>query len=114
MAVPFNVGSSASDIVTITEPGYYNIVYSASLVAGATGLIEVSLVVNGTSTYSVSETVTAAEDVVNLTLPYVLRVCPNCCGSPNNCPVGIQLQLGDVATSATTPSTANLIVEKIG
>jgi hypothetical protein len=111
---PFQIGSSTSDILYLNEPGYYKITYSATMVAGAAGTISVSLISNQNSIYTVSEEATAAADIVNLTLPYVLRVCPNCCASPNNYPVGIQFKLGDTATGITpNPSIANLIVEKI-
>jgi hypothetical protein len=110
----FIVGSSTSDTVTITEPGYYKITYSATLTAAAAGVIGVSLITNGVAAYSVSEDATAAEDIVNLTLVYVIRICPNCCSTPANCPVNIQVELGDVATGITpNPSTANLIIERI-
>jgi hypothetical protein len=111
----FQLASSNTDTIYLNEPGYYKITYSATLSAGAAGAVGVSLLVNQTSTYSVSEEATAAEDIVDLTLPYVVRVCPNCCSTPTNCPVAIQIQLGDVATGITpNPSTSNLIIEKIG
>lgn len=110
----FQVTSSTSDTLIIAEPGYYKVTYSATLTAGAAGLMSVSLIANGASTYTVSEDATAAEDIVNLTLPYVIRICPNCCSTPYNCPVSLQFKLGDVATGITPqPSTTNLIVEKI-
>jgi hypothetical protein len=111
---PFQIGSSTSDTLYLNEPGYYKITYSATMVAGAAGTISISLISNQNSIYTVSEEATAAADIVNLTLPYVLRVCSNCCASPNNYPVAIQFKLGDTATGITpNPSTANLIVEKI-
>jgi hypothetical protein len=113
MAAPFNVGSSTSDTLYLTEPGYYEIVYSASIAAAAAGEVSLSLIANNSSVYTATETVAAADDIANLTLAYVTRVCPNCCGSPYNCPVAIQVQLGDIATSATVLSTANLIIKKI-
>jgi hypothetical protein len=110
---PFQVASSNSDIIYITEPGYYKVTYSISLAAAAAGVAAVNLVVNDTAVYTVSETIAAANDVTDLTIVYVIRVCPNCCGSPYNCPAALQLQLGDVASSATVDSTANLIIEKL-
>lgn len=110
----FQVSSSSADTLYINEPGYYKITYSATLTAGAAGVMSVSLMNNQTAVYTVSEDATAAEDVVNLTLVYVIRVCPNSCAAPYNCPATIQMQLGDVATGITpTPSSANLIVERV-
>jgi hypothetical protein len=111
----FEVASSAADTLYITEPGYYKITYSAVMTAGAAGLMSVALITNQNAVTSVSEDVTAAEDIVNLTLVYVIRVCPNCCSTPNNLPVAVQFELGDVALGITpSPSTSNLIIEKVG
>lgn len=111
---PFTVASSVSDTLSINEPGYYKVTYSSTLTAGAAGTISITLVSNGSDIYSVSEEATAAEDIVNVTLVYVIRVCPNSCSSPSNCPVAIQFKLGDTALGITpNPSTANLIIEKI-
>jgi hypothetical protein len=110
----FQVASSNSDTVYINEPGFYKVTYSATLTAGAAGLMSVSLIANQNSIYTVSQEATAAEDIVNITLVYVLRVCPNSCSSPYNCPTSVQLRLGDVATGITPdPSTANLIIERV-
>jgi hypothetical protein len=113
MSTPFQVTSSTSDTVYINEPGYYKVTYSISLAAAATGVAAINLVNNGTVVTTVSETVAAADDVIDLTLVYVLRVCPNCCGAPYNCPAAVQVQLGDIASSATVTSNANLIIEKL-
>jgi hypothetical protein len=110
----FEVTSTTSDIVYINEPGYYKVTYSASLTAAAAGTVGMSLVANQNTVYSVSEEATAAEDIVNLTLVYVIRVCPNSCATPYNCPTSIQMKLGDVAISNTpSPSVANLIIERV-
>ena len=110
----FQVASSTADTLYINEPGYYKITYSSTLTASAAGLMSISLLVNQNSVYTVSEDATAAEDVVNLTLPYVVRVCPNSCSTPTNCPMAIQFKLGEVATGITpNPSTTNLIVERV-
>lgn len=110
----FQVATTGANIVYINEPGYYKVTYSATLTAAAAGTVGVSLITNGNTTYTVSEEATAAEDIVDLTLVYVIRVCPNCCSSPYNCPVSIQMQLGDTATGITpNPSTANLIIERV-
>jgi hypothetical protein len=111
----FQLASSTSDTLIISEPGYYKITYSGTFSAGAEGLVSVSLVDNQQTLYTVSEDATAAEDVVNLTLCYVIKVANNCCNAATNCPANIQFQLGDVALGITpAPSTSNLIVEKIG
>ena len=110
----FQVASSNSDTLYINEPGYYKITYSGTFTAGAAGNVGVTLVTNNQEVYSVTEEATAAEDIVNITLIYVIRVCPNCCSSPYNCPVAVQVKLGDTATGITpNPSTGNLIVERV-
>ena len=109
----FQVGTTAADAVFINEPGYYKITYTASLVAGATGIMSVSLLSNQQTINTISETITAADDAVDLTLVYTIRICPNCCGAPLNCPATIQFELGGVATSSTALSNSNLIIEKL-
>lgn len=106
----FNVTTSQADIVYLNEVGNYNINYSASLIAGAIGEVSVALIVNGTQVYEVGATATAIDDVVNVTLPYQVRVCPNCASSPTNCPVSIQVQLTGVAI---TGGQENLLVERV-
>jgi hypothetical protein len=113
-AQPFQVTSSVNDTLYINEPGYYKVTFSATLTAGAAGLMSISMLANNNVVYTVAEDVTAAEDIVNLTLPYVIRISPNTCAAPNNYPVALQFKLGDVATGITpTPSSANLIVEEV-
>jgi hypothetical protein len=110
----FEVVTSGSNLVYINEPGYYKVTYNSTLTAGAAGTLGISLVVGGNTVYTVSEEVTAAEDVVNMTLAYVIRVCPNSCSAPYNCPVSIQLLLEDVALGTTpSPSVGNLIIERV-
>jgi hypothetical protein len=110
----FDVASSIADLISVDEPGYYKVTYSASFSAAAAGNLSVSLLNNQQTVYTVTATVAAADDYVNITLPYVIRICPNCCSAPYNHPVAIQLKLGEgVGLSATEPSTANLIIEKI-
>ena len=106
----FNVTTSQADIVYLNEVGNYDITYSASLIAGAVGEVSVALIVNGTQVYEVGVTAAAADDVVNVTLPYQVRVCPNCAGSPNNCPVAVQIQVTGVAI---TGGQSNVIVERV-
>ena len=106
----FNVTTSQSDTVYLNEVGNYNVTYSGSLVASATGEISVALIANGTQIYEVGATAAAQGDVVNVTLPYQIRVCPNCASAPNNCPVAIQVQLTGVAV---TGGQANLLIERV-
>ena len=106
----FNVTTSQADIVYLNEIGNYNVDYSASLIAGAIGEVSVSLIVNGVQVYEVGATATAIDDVVNVTLPYQVRVCPNCAGAPNNCPMAIQIQLTGVAV---TGGQSNLRIERV-
>lgn len=110
----FQVASSNADTVYINEPGYYKVTYSATFTAAAAGNVSVSLLTNQATVYTVTEEATAAEDIVNVTLPYVIRVCPNSCSSPYNCPMAVQFKLGDTALGITPdPSTANLIIERV-
>jgi hypothetical protein len=106
----FNVTTSQADTVYLNEVGNYNITFSASLIAGSVGEVSVALFANGTQVYEVGATATAIGDVVNLTLPYQVRVCPNCASSPNNCPVAIQVKLTGVAI---TGGQTNLLVERV-
>lgn len=106
----FSVTTTGADTIYLQEAGNYRISYSGSLVAGATGDIAVSLIANGVSVYTVTQTVTAVGDVINLTLPYEVRVCPNSCAVPTNCPMSIQIQLTGVAI---TDGTSNILVEKV-
>jgi hypothetical protein len=105
----FTVATTGANIVYLNEPGYYNVIYSLSGVAGAAGVFDVTLTTNGTDIYTSSVT-TTADGTFNITLPYSLRVCPNSCGTPTNCPVGMQLMASGVAL---TGGVGNLIVEKV-
>ena len=105
----FNVTTSNADTVNLNEIGNYDVMYSASLTAGAAGEVVASLIVNGVNVYEVSVTA-ASGDVVNVTLPYQVRVCPNCAGAPYNCPVSIQVQLTGVAITA---GTSNMLIERV-
>ena len=106
----FNVTTSQADTVYLNEVGNYNITFSASIIAGAVGEVSVALIANGTQVYEVGATATAVGDVVNLALPYQLRVCPNCSGAPKNCPVAVQIRLTGVAI---TGGQTNLLVERV-
>lgn len=98
--------TGGADTLTLTDPGFYKVTYSANVVAGAVGDLTLSLVSNGTTLYTVTETV-AEGDTYNLTLPYTLRVYSNCCTVT---PAEVQIILGGVAITGTS---GNLIVEKI-
>jgi hypothetical protein len=104
----FTVSSTGTNTVTINECGYYKVLYSASVVASAAGIVTLSLQLNSSTVYSVS--VTAAQgDTVNLTLPFELRVLPNCPAKINNIPVNVQVLLTGVAL---TDGTTNFIIER--
>jgi hypothetical protein len=107
--ITFNITNTNSNIIYLNEPGYYKVTYQANLVAGAVGDLTVSLMVNNTVVYQTIET-TAQGDTYSVSLPYVVRVCPNSCSNPSNCPLPIQLQLTGVAV---TDGTSNLIIEKV-
>lgn len=106
----FDVTTSNNDLVYLNEPGYYDITYSATVVAGAEGILTLSLISNGTTIYSVGVSVNAADQSVNLTLPYTVRVFPNNPSYPSTCPTSIQIQLSGVAI---TSGTSNLQIEKV-
>jgi hypothetical protein len=104
----FTVSNSNADIIYLNESGRYNITYSASLVATAAGIMNINLVVNNDTVYTVSTTA-AAGDTVNVTLPWQVRVGQNCNGV-NNCPADVQIQVTGVAV---TSGTSNILIEKV-
>lgn len=106
----FDVTSSTSDTVTLNEPGYYKITYSASLIAEAVGEVSVGIISNGAQVYEVGENAAAVSDVVNLTAPFVVRVFGNCQNLPSNCPMTIQFENTGVAV---TGGNANILIEKV-
>ena len=105
----FTISSSNTDTITINEEGYYKITYSITDVATTVGLNSITLVVNGTDTYTVGETVATAGDAIDLTLPFVVRVFKRCDNVATNNPMTIQVRADDAITSAT----ANIIIERI-
>lgn len=107
----FNVTTSNADTVYLNEIGNYDITYSGSFIAAEAGEVSVALIFNGVQLYEVGATASAADDVVNLTLPYQVRVCPNCASSPNNCPASVQIKLTGVAVAVG--SVANLLIERV-
>ena len=106
----FVVTSSTADSVVINDPGFYKITYSLSATAAAAGAVTIGLVSNGTTVYSVTQTIADETTAVNLTLPYTIRVSPNCVSNPDNVPVTVQLQNTGIAL---TGETSNLIIEKV-
>jgi hypothetical protein len=106
----FVVTSSTADTVVINDPGFYKVTYSLNATAAAAGAVTVNLVTNGTTVYSVTQTIVDETTAVNLTLPYTIRVCPNCLTTPDNVPVTLQIQN---TASALTGASSNLIIEKI-
>lgn len=107
----FTTSSSNADTITINESGYYKITYNASLIAEAVGEVSVALILNGTTqVYEVGETAAADNDVVNLNLPFVIRVFDNYNNLPTNCPITIQFKNTGVAV---TGGSSNIIIEKI-
>ena len=105
----FTLATTGTNIVTINECGNYRIVYSLSGVAATAGILNVVLQLNNTDTYTVSATADAG-DTINVTLPYEIRVLPNCASTPNNNPVNITIQLTGVGI---TGGTSNLLIEKV-
>lgn len=105
----FTVSTSGADTVTLSSPGYYRIIYSISAVATADTALTLSLLTNGVSAYSVSETPAAAGDTVNLTLTYMARVYPQCDNLANNNPMTVQFQ----TSGAITSGVGNLIIERV-
>ena len=105
----FSLATTGTNLVTVNECGNYRVSYSLNGVASAAGIMTVTLQVNGTNVYSVSATA-AAGNTVNLTLPYEIRVLPNCASNPNNNPVNISIQLNGVGI---TGGSSNLLVERV-
>ena len=105
----FTLTTTGTNTVTINECGNYRITYSLSGVATAAGIMGTTLQVNGVDVYSVNATA-AAGDTVNLTLPYEIRVLPNCASNTNNTPANISIQLTGIGI---TGGTSNLLVERV-
>lgn len=107
----FTVGSSTNNAITVNEAGYYHITYTGSLIAGATGVVTASLVVNGVTLVplTVSSASAVSGATVNVVLDYVDRVYPSCCSNPNTSKT-YQIILGGVAV---TDGTSNIVVERV-
>jgi hypothetical protein len=106
----FTVTSGTSDTITLNDPGFYKITYSLTASAAAAGDVSITLVTNGTNVYTVTQNLVDETGNVNLTLPYTIRVCPNCSASPDNIPVSIQIQNTGIAL---TGESSNMIIEKV-
>jgi hypothetical protein len=106
----FNVTSSDNNAVIANDAGFYKITYSLTATAAAAGQVTLALITNGASVYTISQTIVDETTAVNMTLPFVIRVSPNCSYAPNNEPVTIQIQNTGIAL---TGASANLIIEKV-
>lgn len=99
-AIPFEITTSGADTVMLTQKGYYNVLYNASVdvtvASSSTSTITLSLLVNGITVYSATTTA-GATGTYNLTLPKAVRVFANCASQPTNCPVSLQVQLTGTA-----------------
>lgn len=105
----FNISTTGTNTITLNETGYYRITLNTTLVAGAVGLVTLSLLQDGVVVETVSQTATAVGDSENITLTYVVRVYPNCAVMMNS-PSQIQVSNTGVAL---TGGTSNIIVEKV-
>jgi hypothetical protein len=94
----------------LNDSGFYKITYSLTASAAAAGDATIELVSDGNSIYSVTSSIAAANSTVNLTLVYVVKVCPICVSSTGSTPTTIQIQNTGVALTGTS---SNMIVEKI-
>ena len=93
---------NTTSALTLTECGYYTLVYSISATTATADPLTITLTVNNDTQYTVTETPVAAGDVVNLTLPFVVRV-------THNNPVTLTFTPSADITSATS----NLVVERV-
>lgn len=105
----FTTATTNTNIVSINECGNYNITYNLSGIAATAGVLIATLVINGINVYSASATATSG-DTVNLTIPYQIRVLPNCVANPANLPTNVQIQLNGVGI---TGGTSNLKIERV-
>lgn len=105
----FAIGTTGADYIQVNAKGYYKVIYNVSAVAGAAGVVTLELAINGTTVYTASATASAAGDTVNITIPYEIRVLPNCNCISANSPVTIRLTNTGVAL---TGGISNIIVKK--
>lgn len=104
----FEVTTTGADTVILNEKGYYDVVYNATLEAGAAGLVTLNLVSNGTVIYTVSASADSGASV-NVTIPFTIRVFGNCNSCPTNLPMYLQISSTGVAI---TDGSANLQIER--
>lgn len=106
----FAVSTTGANTITLNEKGYYDVIYSASVVAGATGVVTLNLLVNGVPVLTKTSSAVSGA-AVDITIPYSIRVLGNC-SCVNNNPVSIQIENDEDGVAITT-GTSNLIIEKI-
>lgn len=106
----FEVTTSGSDAVVITETGYYKITYNASLAVAAAGNIIINLQLNDSIVQTISYTASAA-GTYNLSSIFMTRVLANCANVINN-PVAVQLINASTSTEITG-GTSTLIIERM-
>lgn len=93
---------NTTSALTLTECGYYTLVYSINATTAVVDPLTITLTVNNDTQYTVTATPAAAGDVVNLTLPFVVRV-------THNNPVTLTFTPNvDIASA-----TSNLVVERV-
>ena len=106
----FAVGTTGANYVQLNRTGYYKVTYNISAVAGAAGAVTVELTQNGTVVYTATQSAAAAGDTVNITIPFIVRVFPNCASVGANVPANLQVNNTGVAL---TGGISNFIVEKV-
>lgn len=104
----FSLTTTDVNTINLNDSGYYRVIVTASLAASAAGDVTIGLIQNDDLLISATETATAGDDVVNISLSYIVRVMPNCCASVN-CPSTLQIANLGVAL---TGGSINISVEK--
>lgn len=90
----FEVGTTQNNVITVSEYGIYNVEYTGTLVAGAAGVLTLSLLADGVAIATRSATVTADGSFI-FALSKEIRVLKNCCN--NVIPITLALQISGVA-----------------
>lgn len=96
-----SVTTSTSDTIVIGKAGHYLLTYNASVVAGAAGIVEIALIINGTEVYKASASAASGATVV-IPLTYKFKV--------KDIPTNVQVKL---LTTAITDGQSNTIVERL-
>lgn len=104
----FTISTSNVDTITISEEGYYKIIYNATLIATDAGEVEITLIINGNETYTIGTTA-VAEETINLNLDFVTRVYKHCDNIATNNPMTIQFKSTGVSI---TSGVSNTIIER--